>query len=802
MTRESGRRAWPILLALAAAIVVLIAVLTRITIRTDITEFLPRGETEAARLVLDEARAGTATGLILIGIEGADTAELARISREMAAALPQTGLFLLVAGGEAAMPQSSLEGLFARRYLLAPADFSVPALRAGLERVLRQLRSSSAPFAAQFGLADPPGALLTLLRNWAGQSQVRAIDGAWFAADRDRALLLARTKAGGMDVPAQEAATAAIEAAFRAANPGSARLLVAGPGVFARDAANTIKWDARRIAILSTVLIVVLLWWRFRSPLVIAAIAAPVVASVAAAAAAVQLGFGAVQGPALGFGGTMLGISVDYPVLMIGHRKRGEPAGDTRRRIGRAFVLAVITAALGLAAMTFSGFPGLVQLGVFSSVGLGVCALLTWFGLPRLIVAANLAPVSAGDPAWLARVEALRRWRWFALVPILAAAIYLARLGGPHWEADLGNLSPVPEASRALDQELRAELGAADAAQLVLVRGPDPESVLQRQERLLPVLDRLQAEGALAGYEAAARLIPSVATQEARRAALPDRATLEARLDEAAAGLPFRREAFQPFLDAVAASRTLPPLRPADLAGTPIAARLDPLLMQRGGEWRGPIVLQGMKDEAAVQTALKPSPPGVGAQSAPTVGEGPSASPHPDPLPEGEGDNGDVLYIDMRSELAAVLSSYTARAWRWLGWSLVLVVAVLTAGLRSPLMVARVLGAVFAAILVTVAVLTLAGLRLSLIHLVALQLVAGVGLDYALFFARRQLDGEERARTLRTLVTCNAMTLLTFGLLALCQTPLLRDIGVTVACGAVLAMGFAFLGTGEAPSRA
>ena len=72
--------------------------------------------------------------------------------------------------------------------------------------------------------------------------------------------------------------------------------------------------------------------------------------------------------------------------------------------------------------------------------------------------------------------------------------------------------------------------------------------------------------------------------------------------------------------------------------------------------------------------------------------------------------------------------------------------------------------------------LTAFGVRLSMLHLVALQFTAGVGLDYALFYARRQLDEEERARTLRTLVTCNAMTLLTFGLLAFCRTPVLaRD---------------------------
>ena len=293
--------------------------------------------------------------------------------------------------------------------------------------------------------------------------------------------------------------------------------------------------------------------------------------------------------------------------------------------------------------------------------------------------------------------------------------------------------------------------------------------MLRRQEALLPVLGQLETEGVLTGADAAARLLPSVARQRERQASVPDPQTLQARLEQARAGLPFRPEALAAFLDAAAASRTLAPLRLADLAGTPIGARLEPLLMQRDGEWRGPIVLHGITDPTRLATAV-----------------------------QGVSGAGDVLSIDMRAELGGILAGYTARAWRWLGWSGLLVLIVLGAGLRDPAMAARVIGSVLTAMLVTVAVLTALGTELSLIHLVALQLVAGVGLDYALFFARRQLDGEERARTMRTLVTCNAMTLLTFGLLALCRTPLLRDIGVTVACGAVLAMVFAFFGTGEA----
>lgn len=735
-------------------------------------EFLPAGETPAARMVMAEARSGAATGLILVGLENAPLADLARISRAMAAGLRDTGMFTLVAGGTDAFSPGDVAGLFARRYLLSPATtpgaFTEPALRAGMEGVLRQLRGSAAPLAAQFGLADPVGAFTTLLRGWVGERQIRTVEGAWFAPEEDRAILLARTRAGGMDVPAQEAATAAIQAAFDAASPGPARLLVSGPAVFARDAARTIKADVERIAVLSTVLVAALLWWRFRAPLVIAAIAFPVVAGVAVAALAVQAAFGTVHGVALGFGATMLGVCVDYPVLLIGHRKAGEAVAATRARIGHAFVLAVLTAVLGLGAMVFSGFPGLAQLGVFAAVGLLAAALVTWFVLPRLVVMANLAPVAAGDPAWLARVEGWRRFRLWGLAPVGASCAWLLAVGVP-WEDDLSNLSPVPAASRALDAELRGALGAPDAGQILLVQGPDAETVLQRQERLLPILDRLQADGVLTGAELAARLLPSAARQQERISALPDAPTLAARVAAAQQGLPFRADAFAPFLQAVKQTRAAAPLRPDDLAGTPVAVRLEPLLFARGPVWHGPVVLNGVTDPARIAPAVA-------------------------------GQEG-VTYVDVRTELGGILAGYTKRAWRWLGWSGAAVLVVLAVGLRDPWRVARVAASVGAAGLVTVAILSATGARVSLIHLVALQLVAGVGLDYALFFARRQLDGEERARTMRTLVTCCAMTLLTFGLLAACQTPLLRDIGITVALGAGLAMAFAFLFCGAGPQE-
>ena len=178
-------------------------------------------------------------------------------------------------------------------------------------------------------------------------------------------------------------------------------------------------------------MVVGLLAWRFRSMLVLAALAVPVLLSVALGVWLTGLFFGAVHAIALGFGITMLGITLDYPVLLIGHRKHGEAAPATLARIGGAFRLAVATAVLGLAGLVFSAFPGLVQLGVLAGTGLLAAAAATWWLLPPLVVAANLAPVAAGGSRWVVLIEGARQYRGVVLGMAVLAICGLVAAGGP-----------------------------------------------------------------------------------------------------------------------------------------------------------------------------------------------------------------------------------------------------------------------------------------------------------------------------------------------------------------------------------
>ncbi|MES2712347.1 MAG: MMPL family transporter, partial [Pseudomonadota bacterium] len=547
---------------------------------------------------------------LLAGIEGAPPAELARLSRAVGDALRASPRFAFVGNGTQDVSEAEREQLFAYRYLLSPLTepvlFTTAALRPKLEALLDGLGSSAAPLLRQFGFADPTGAFIALARGLVGTSGVALREGVWFAGGdaAPRALLLARSRANGLDPEGQQAAADTIRAAFASANPGQARLLLSGPGVFAAEAARAIRGDVEMISIASALFVAALLLWRTRSPTMLALVGVPLAAGTLAGYLAVLSVFGAVHGAAFGFGMTMLGVAVDYPILLLTQRGRDEAFGTTARRIWPTLRLSALAAIIGMVAMLGAGFTGLQQLGVFAAMGLLTSVLVTRYVLPRLAepFAITARPLPAIFAAWL---HELPRARGVALALLVLAALGLMVAGGPAIERDISALSPVPEAPRRLDTELRAALGAPDVGTFIVLRGADAEAALQASERAARALAPLLADGRLGSLDHPARYVPSAATQAARQAMLPEDAALRQALEAARTGLPFRAAAFDPFLDGVARSRVLLPLTPANLApGSALAARIAPLLGTDADGWHALLLPAGLSDPGALRAAL------------------------------------------------------------------------------------------------------------------------------------------------------------------------------------------------------
>ncbi len=740
--------------------------------RADLAEFLPPGGTPAAAFLFRELQSGAATTLLLAAIEGeAPREELARLSRETAAALRASGRFTFVGDGTTRLSPEEEDFLFRHRYLLSPETtaeaFTAEGLRPKLEALLDGLRSAASPLLVRYGFADPPGAFLGLAAGWLGESRVETFDGAWFAPARPgappRALLLARAGGAGLDSESQAGAVAAFRAAYDAARPPPAsRLLLSGPGVFAAEAAARIQADVALVSLASCGLLAAFLIWRFRSPLLLALVAVPLLASMVAGYAATVAVHGAVHAISLGFGMTMLGVAADYPLLLLTLRRGEEPLAETAARIWPSLRLAAGAAAAGLLAMLGSGLPGLVQLGLFAGTGLAVAALTTRFVVPALVPAGTRV-AARPLPQWLAHpLGALRGLRVLAALLLAAAAVVLAVTGGPAWQRDLAALSPVPASQQVLDGELRAQLGAPDVRGLLVI-GPAPTEAeaLRGMEAAVAAVQPLVARGLLGALDAPTRWLPSPEAQRARQAALPDRAALEAALDAARAGLPFRAAAFAPFLAAVEESRGLSALTPVALqAGAPtVAARIAPLLSRHPeGAW-AIAPASGVTDPAALEAEVA------------RLG-----------LPA-------TMFLDVKLEMERLLAAYgrTTISWATAGGAAVL--GLLAVGLGGIRPAARVAAPILGAVLITLAGLAVAGEEVSLFHLASLLLLAGLAIDYALFLAHAGAMSAVSDDALGAVLSCAVSTLLTFGLLAFCATPVLHGIGLTVAIG----VGAAFL---------
>lgn len=737
----------------------------------DMSAFLPEAATPAQRLLVGELREGVASRLLLVGIEDAEPAKLAAMSRALAKRLQGEPQFVYVANGDAALAQADRDFLFAHRYVLspgvAPGRFDRAALAGALERGYEALASPAGALVRRYLPADPTGESLRVLAGLEGDARPPMHLGVWMSRDLRTALLLVQTAAPGFDLDAQEANLALIERAFAAvrAEAGSSTAILerSGPAVFAVLSREAIRGDVRRLSAIATAIVAGMLLLAFRSLPVLVLAFVPVATGALAGVAAVAVAFGTVHGITLGFGVVLIGEAIDYAIYFYAQRSRDEPPGASFARIWPTLRLGLAVSAASFCAMLFAGFPGLAQLGLFAVVGLVVAAAVARWVLPAI-------PVPAAPPHGVAAVaRLLPRWR-FPLGTRLAVLGLVIAVGTavvwrerPIWDDDLARLNPVGAAEQALDRRLREALGAPDARWLVAVPGATEDAALEAAEVLAGPLSALIDAQVIAGFDSPATYLPSRRTQDARRAALPDDATLRADLAAVVAASPFKPDLFAPFVRDVAAARAAPPLERARLAGTAFGLRTDALLVRRDDRWYALVPLRGVADGDALAARLAALAPG-GAE-----------------------------LLDIRAESTRLLATYRSRAAALWGAGIALIVALLWLHLRSGLRVAKVLAPITAAVVATAAILLAAGTKLTLFHLVALLLVAGVGSNYALFFEREPPDEDDRRRTVFAVAFCAATTALAFGLLAASQVPVLQMIGATAAIGAVASLGFAAL---------
>ncbi|MES2830993.1 MAG: MMPL family transporter [Pseudomonadota bacterium] len=787
LSRRLVLATWLIGLVLCAVVV------GRTTFTTDLSAFLPQSPTREQRVLLDQLQEGVVSRLILVGIEAADAPTRAAMSKEVARRLRTDPAFATINNGEPVNDARDQAFFFDNRYLLsptvAPERFTVEGLQNAINESIDLLASPAGMFAKQLLPRDPTGELLQLLGAMTNRKGPQMLYGAWASRGGERALILAQTSAAGSDIDAQESAIQNIQRAFDEARQqlgavaAGARLIKTGPGVFAVASRETIKNEVTRLSILGSLIIICLLLAVYRSLTALALGLLPVLSGALVGVVAVSLGFGLVHGITLGFGTTLIGEAVDYSIyLFIQSRQPGtgdtvgdvasDTAGGWNKDFWPTIRLGVLTSVVGFSSLLLSSFPGLAQLGLYSISGLVVAAVVTRFVLP-LLLPANFAvrDISAIGTYLVRIVRHGPRLRWPLAALALAAVVVVIQHRATLLDPQLSSLSPVAVADQQIDAMLRADMGAPDARYMVVVSASDREATLQAAERVSQQLTQLVDQGVLAAFDSPTRYLPSMATQHLRQASLPA-ADLRARLEVATAGLPLRATILEPFIADVVAAKSRALLQRVDLDNTSLALAVDAMLFQRGDRWSAMLPLtapsltsssnatQGVLATARIQAAL-------------------AAAGQPD-----------TLFVDLKAETDRLYTGYLNEAVMLSLGGLVGIIVLLLLNLRSPAKVLRVLLPLVAAVLIVVAMLALAGHRMTILHLVGLLLIFAVGSNYALFFAG---TGQQmmKPETLASLLLANLATVAGFGILGFAQVPVLQAIGITVGPGAVLALIFA-----------
>lgn len=780
-------RRWWVLAAWAAVMAACVLVVAGSRFSTDMSAFLPKDPDARQRLLVDQLREGALSRMVLMGITGGTATERADASRALAARLRGGGELAGVINGDEASRERDQALLLRWRYLLSPGvtpeRFSAPGLHEAIAHTVAELSGSAGMLLSALLPRDPTGELLAALDAIAGDAAPASSEGAWASADGQRALLIALTAAAGTDTDAQERTLAAIRTAFAEASPGGRlQLQLSGAPVFSVHARSTIRSEVERLSLIGSLSVFALLFAVYRSVRNVLIGLLPVASGILLAIAAVALGFDTVHAVTIGFGTTLLGEAIDYSIYYL---VQAQDAEAWRRSYWPTIRLGVATSVCGFAALLFSSFPGLAQLGAYSVAGLLTAAAVTRLVLPALPTApVPMARLHRLGVAMDRLARLARRLRWVAAALTLAALGLVLTGHARLWAEGLSGLNPAPLDMQRLDTELRRDAGAPDLQHMLVVSAPTQDAALQAAEALEQRLQPLLARGLLADIDSPARFLPSAATQQARRAALPDADTLRARLTTALQGLPLRAERLAPFVEDVVRARAEPPLTAAALAGSSFAFAVQTLVLPRADGWSVlmPLRLPGDANAAAAAAAQAALAPLLQAE-----------------LPGAE-----AFYLDLTEQSNRMFGRYLQQAMLLALAGAAGVVLLLALSLRRPALVLRVLLPLAGAVLLVMAAHVLLGVRLTLLHLVGLLLIVAVGSNYALFFNRGVDAGAApgaREPALASLAMANVSTMIGFGVLGFSQVPVLHAIGATVGPGALLALLLAMAWSAQSARR-
>lgn len=693
--------------------------------------------------------AGPQARRVVIALPSPDREQRSEAARKLAEALRDDAMVARVNAGPEAPPPSTLDFLWQHRFRLAPLDpeaLMAEAMAGRLAEARDLLASAAGMPLGDRALRDPTGSFSALLGKFqAAGPRLPQHEGIWQALDGSAALAFVLLT----DAPFDAGAVSALVGRIRdISSEYDIQPIVLGPRVIAAEVSAATADASAWVSLAAFGILLLWLLWVLRSARALAEVLVPLALGVASALLVVQIAFGSVHVLALGFGGALVGLALDYALHLLGHR------GSMRRHAVRIVVLGVTTTSIAFLAAVGSGLPAFAAVGVFVATGLTVTALAVFW-----LIGAE-GPGSRAVPfeklAW--RLPA--RPTVEAVLALGGIAIAVLLSGGPPRQ-----MTDMPDHLAADIAALGAMAPLPSGRTVILVEGSTADEVLVREAAIRPMLDAAVASGELARYAMLGRFLPDTAAQ---MPALPSVELFAGRAREALARAGLAPGFLAALETAYAEGLAAPPIAPADFAALPGLGSLADSFERTETGWREAVALWDVADPARLTPIAMPG----------------------------------VRIVDVAAEIARNLETLRKTVILWLGLGAAAAFLVLLAVSGAGFGVVVVMRSVAAAVGLTAAALTLVFGSLGVFQIMALTLVVGIGIDYGLVIGLAR-DSSMRRAGMRSVGLCASSTLIAFGIMAAAPIRVLSEIGVTVVIGvaAVLALNLAVAGPGEKDVR-
>lgn len=478
-----------------------------------------------------------------------------------------------------------------------------------------------------------------------------------------------------------------------------------------------------------------------------------------------------------GFAAVLLGISVDYAVHMVTTYAGLQGERDSRvlgalGHVGRPGFIAMMTTALAIFMLRFSEFDGLHQLSEMAIAGLAGSLAFAFTAGAQILRKFGPKPGSAERAGNLVDVvqRGRRKARHIVLTVAAVVTCVLALcLPSVSFDGDVMNLDGKSESTRASEQLVQEAFGQETLSRtLVVMGGDDPESTLRANDTVAQDLRELGAE-----FESVAWVLPAQQTQQenierwkrffneqrvAQIKALMAQAHVTHPNDGRTIELTEARveKAFKEFFAKLSLDTPPDPLVPAKLKQRPIWLLLSNFISERNG--RVYLGTTARLDPEKLGNLKARQPSAVVLNKAAFVGRMIEFIRH------------DLLLMG--------------------GLSLALVLLTLWLTFRNLWDVLTALVPVVGGMIWTLGLMSVTGIPFNIINTLVTVFIAGLGIDYGIFFVQtyrgsaNREEADKRLKHAGTGVMVAALTtLFGFGSLALAEHPALFSVGATTAIG-------------------